>query len=195
MTNIRKAELGLDANGNLKVTNDSGDRWRDFPGNLLESNTVVLDHETYKTLPTTPVVLLSPTESWNYGNDDVFPTKIQVPTHLMFVSDTDAALYSAPSANMELKLCFGDPGDLEKSLSVELSLTQQDYLHDFFRGLGEKAVVLSLPVHLVGYLQAQWNLAHNGVSFYIDNKGEGDLTEGDPANTLTVTVSYMTVKV
>jgi hypothetical protein len=148
-----------------------------------------------KASPTVPLVLIPATESPNYATN---LTRVPVILGGRVTLSNYAVAYTNRNADAGITLLLGSDAtpDMDGSSALcvpilrgQTSLGGGDAICSILPGLLNVA-----PVSVIGGA-FEGNFLDNAVMFAIDNQGNGNLTAGDPTNTLTVTVLYCVVDV
>lgn len=157
----------------------------------MRSATIELADAQIKALPTTPIVIVPPTEVLNYSG---MPTSIPVPVLTVVSANPWTAGYAnlaAGSSANRFGLFYGsDAGNGSPCATVwptDFSDTNGSF---YLLGANAKMVVddATIEGNLLALLDG---LLDNGLAFWVSNGGLGNFTEGHVNNTLRISVAYM----
>jgi hypothetical protein len=154
------------------------------------SATVTLTDADIKALPTTPFVIIPPTEILDYSG---LPTQLVWP----FVSFSLVTSHAADYTNVNVGCFFGVDWGSDDSYTLCTRATTNNIINE----LGEFGTYL--PLQLTGSnfgasLPAYTNtlkdsLLDNALVFFAQNQGDGNFTGGDPANEMKLIVRYTVI--
>jgi hypothetical protein len=144
-----------------------------------------------KALPTTPIVLVPPTEVINYTG---LPTKLQLPLFGFSIVTNLTGAYTNVDAAVNWFINLGSDNSFTFSTGLQ---------GNGVAGFG--GVAWYAPSQLTGSAandptRASANnldssLLDNAIVLAVNNQGDGNFTGGDPANALHVTVFYTIIDV
>jgi hypothetical protein len=153
----------------------------------LQTSTVTVTDAQIKTLPSVPVQIVVPTEILNYES---------LPQELAFPFFTIATLnngvpYTNVTDGSSLLLAWGSGWDLACQYSTRMDSESfaRTNMNGIFNGGPPPSIIgFNGPVLTDGSLLNPM-LSDNGLYLAMNNS-DGNLTGGDPANTLVITTNY-----
>jgi len=177
------------AGASVSVTNNiQGDDWM--------KASITLNNAQIKTV-VTPYVIIPATETLNYSG---VPTQIPLPLSVIIRIDNGAGGYINVDGAAQFVIALGSDwsmnfmnvraGGLDSASGCRIYIPE--YLYDYTNGVPTPAEGVSHfhNISTVGGLDFDGGLQDNALAIVLDNLSAGDLTGGDDANSLTVTVLY-----
>lgn len=155
------------------------------------SETITLTDAQIKTLPTVPVVIVPATETLDYSG---FPTTLFLPLAFVASLDSLAGAYTNLDAAAFLVLALGSDWSAN---AMEADQSQMISLQNASRTAGiSNSYHRELSSSMIAPLRVQNNgLLDNALAIALNNAAAGNLTGGNVANSMKVTVLYTIIEV
>lgn len=155
---------------------------------VLKKTTVVLTDAQIKSLPTTPVVLIPATDTLGYSGT---PTQLVVPVFACAIANFVTG-YTNVDSQATMRIAFGSDWSADVSAGTRVSPFTAVGSR-FYPFIGEASAVGDILSPEVSTLTD--GLEDNAIALACNNQINGVFTGGNAANTLTVTIIYLTVDV
>ncbi len=152
---------------------------------LIKSATITLTDDQIKASPITPIVIVPATETLNFSG---FPAMLPKIISAFFVLDATAGAYSGDLDT--LLLIYGSDGS-----GSNVGVTRKIDANGNASGVGLTNEAIK---QMASFTIGEDNVSSDG---FLDNAvsllmhGGGTISDGDPANTMDVTVHYIIVDV
>jgi hypothetical protein len=163
------------------------------PSSLVSSITVILTDAQIKALPTTPVVIIPATETPNYTTN---LTEVPVIVGGLMLANNYAVAYSNVdnAAYFELVLGTDHTPWGSNTTTYPAFAIGGDAMVQLIAG---PFAATAVPGALIGPSSTGFdrNFYDNAVRLAMNNQSAGDLTDGDPTNTLQITLLYTFIPV
>lgn len=156
------------------------------------SRTVELTDAQIKALPTTPIVIVPATEVLNYAG---LPTQVPLPLAFRVSVNTLAGAYTNVNGLAHYVLALGSDWSADAMQSatqnqmaqLDANIPMIGICNSYQQGL-DNAMIAPLKIPSGG-------LQDNALAIVFDNEGSGNLTGGNAANSMKVTVLYTIIDV
>lgn len=164
-----------------------------MPASQIYQASLTLNNAQILALPTTPAVIVPPTEVLNYEGT---PNQLFMP--ILGVSRT--VIHAVDYTNINAACIFGFDIGSDDSFTYSVRITGGTEVLNSTGG-----VSFFSPMTLSGGEVGVRNMAFgnnlsdslldNAIVFFAFNQGDGDFTGGDPTNEIKLTVSYLAINI